>query len=109
MQFIFFYIISLSCLSSLVISAPIDQGKTNLQETKHEKASAAANHLLKELADEQIQSDTSDEENDDIESIPIIEYFDDSSSETIDFDDLLPAYELDLMTDLDEESECMFA
>ncbi|CAF3374764.1 unnamed protein product [Rotaria sp. Silwood1] len=66
MQFIPFYIFAIICgYYSLVISAPINQ---NAQETKHQKATAIASRLLKELANEELTNQYSKEDLQQIES-----------------------------------------
>jgi len=56
MQSISFFLFTIICGYSLVISAPVNPSVPNSQETKQQKATAIAGRLLKELAGEQIAS-----------------------------------------------------
>jgi len=85
MQLIPFYLFIIIYTNSMVISAPIKQIIPNLQETKYQKAMAAANRLLEQLQNQESH----------IEYIPIND--DDSSSEIINDDDILPLNQLQLM------------
>ncbi len=67
----------------------------------YEKISAVANRLLKELANETL-ADQASEQDDDIKYIPMIEESS-SSSEINDFDDQ------ELIRYLEEEAECIFS
>jgi hypothetical protein len=60
MQFIPFCLFTIICGYSLVISAPVNKAVPDSQETKHQKATAIASRLLKEIAGEQVASHQQD-------------------------------------------------
>ncbi|CAF0817581.1 unnamed protein product [Rotaria sordida] len=120
MYFIPLCLFAIICGHSLVISAPINQ---NSQETKHQAATAIASHLLKELANEQLASQysngdlqqiESDDNEDVIGYIPTIDdlYLIDDNindeellSEMNDTDDDLPIDEQELMNYLEKQHQ----